>query len=84
MVCGLSSSRHKTLGSNSCGGAANPSRLLLRVVLDQDGQADVPAAGDGFSIGMSALGHKRTFSDAEAMSALPPKVDMCSALADVR
>ena len=25
---------------------------------------------------MSALGHKRTFCDAEAMSALPPKADI--------
>jgi hypothetical protein len=32
---------------------------------------------------MSALGHKQTFCDAEAMSALPPIADMCSALADV-
>ena len=28
---------------------------------------------------MSALGHKRTFAAAKAMSALPPKADMCSA-----
>jgi hypothetical protein len=33
---------------------------------------------------MSALGHKRTFCGAGAMSALPPKADMCSALAHVR
>ena len=33
---------------------------------------------------MSALGHKRTFCDAEAMSALHPKADMCSALVHVR
>ena len=33
---------------------------------------------------MSALGHKQTFRDAKAMSALPPKADMCSALAHVR
>jgi len=33
---------------------------------------------------MSALGHKQTFRDAEAMSALPPKADICSALAYVR
>ena len=33
---------------------------------------------------MSALGHKRTFCAAEAMSALPPKADMCGALANVR
>jgi hypothetical protein len=26
---------------------------------------------------MSALGHKRTFALQEAMSALPPKADMC-------
>ena len=29
---------------------------------------------------MSALGHKRTFRDAGAMSALPPIADMCGAL----
>ena len=34
--------------------------------------------------GMSALGHKRTFCDAGAMSALPPKADMCGAQAHVR
>src|SRR4029077_13668366 len=33
---------------------------------------------------MSALGHKRTFCDAGAMSALPPKADICSAIGDVR
>jgi len=33
---------------------------------------------------MSALGHKRTFCAVEAMSALSPKADMCSALTDVR
>ena len=32
---------------------------------------------------MSALGHKQTFRDAEAMSALPPKADVCGALAHV-
>ena len=33
---------------------------------------------------MSALGHKRTFCDAEVMSALGPKVDMCVATRNVR
>ena len=33
---------------------------------------------------MSALGHKRTFAAQNGMSALPPKADMCGALADVR
>jgi hypothetical protein len=33
---------------------------------------------------MSALGHKRTFRSAIAMSALPPKADMCGATRDVR
>jgi len=33
---------------------------------------------------MSALGHKRTFAPQKVMSALPPKANMCSALADVR
>ena len=33
---------------------------------------------------MSALGHKRTFRAAMAMSALPPKADMCGATRDVR
>ena len=33
---------------------------------------------------MSALGHKRTFCAAEAMSALPPKADMCDAKTNVR
>ena len=33
---------------------------------------------------MSALGQKRTFAVRNGMSALPPKADMCSALADVR
>ena len=32
---------------------------------------------------MSALGHKRTFRGVNAMSALPPKADMCSATKDV-
>ena len=32
---------------------------------------------------MSALGHKRTFAVQKAMSALPPKADICSAPADV-
>jgi hypothetical protein len=33
---------------------------------------------------MSALGHKRTLTLAQPMSALPPKVDMCGATRDVR
>jgi hypothetical protein len=33
---------------------------------------------------MSALGQKETFRDAGAMSALPPKADMCSATRYVR
>jgi hypothetical protein len=33
---------------------------------------------------MSALGHKRTFALRNAMSALPPKADMCGATRDVR
>ena len=33
---------------------------------------------------MSALGQKRTFAVQKGMSALPPKADMCSALAHVR
>ena len=33
---------------------------------------------------MSALGHKRTFAVQNVMSALPPKADICSALAYVR
>ena len=33
---------------------------------------------------MSALGQKRTFAPQNVMSALPPKADMCSALAHVR
>jgi hypothetical protein len=33
---------------------------------------------------MSALGHQQTFREAGAMSALPPKADMCSAQADIR
>jgi|RhiMetStandDraft_4_1073278.scaffolds.fasta_scaffold01442_4 hypothetical protein len=32
---------------------------------------------------MSVLGHKRTFAVQKVMSALPPKADMCSALAHV-
>ena len=38
----------------------------------------------GECLAISALGHERTFRDAIAMSALPPKADMCGALADVR
>jgi hypothetical protein len=33
---------------------------------------------------MSALGHKRTYAPQQAMSALPPKADMCGAASDVR
>ena len=33
---------------------------------------------------MSALGHKRTCAAQKVMSALPPKADMCGALAHVR
>ena len=36
------------------------------------------------AIGMSALGHKRTFAVQNGMSALPSKADMCSAQAHVR
>jgi hypothetical protein len=32
---------------------------------------------------MSALGHKQTFAVQKGMSALPPKADMCGALARV-
>src|SRR5215470_639377 len=32
---------------------------------------------------MSALGHERTYAVQKAMSALPPKADMCSALGHV-
>src|SRR5262245_2326701 len=35
------------------------------------------------SASMSALGHKRRFALQWAMSALPPKADICSALAHV-
>ena len=34
--------------------------------------------------GMSALGQKQTFAVQKVMSALPPKADMCGALAHVR
>jgi hypothetical protein len=33
---------------------------------------------------MSALGHKQTCAAQTGMSALPPKAEMCGALADVR
>jgi len=33
---------------------------------------------------MSALGQKQTFAVQQTMSALPPKADMCDALAHVR
>jgi hypothetical protein len=33
---------------------------------------------------MSALGQKQTYAAQQVMSALPPKADMCSALAHVR
>ena len=33
---------------------------------------------------MSALGQKQTFAAQKRMSALPPKADICSALAGVR
>jgi hypothetical protein len=33
---------------------------------------------------MSALGQKQTFALQKAMSALPPKADMCDAIAHVR
>ena len=33
---------------------------------------------------MSALGHKRTYAVQQAMSALPPRADMCGATRDVR
>ena len=33
---------------------------------------------------MSALGQKQTFAVHKAMSALPPKADMCDATRDVR
>ena len=33
---------------------------------------------------MSALGQKQTFAPQKAMSALPPKADMCGAARDVR
>jgi hypothetical protein len=33
---------------------------------------------------MSALGHKQTLALQQTMSALPPKADICSALAHVR
>ena len=53
-------------------------RLLRAAVKSQQ----LPGAAAGYC--MSALGHKRTFAVQNAMSALPPKADMCSALADVR
>ena len=41
--------------------------------------------GVGFGLDpMSALGQKRTYAAQQPMSALPPKADMCSALAYVR
>ena len=33
---------------------------------------------------MSALGQKQTFATQKGMFALPPKADICSAVADVR
>jgi hypothetical protein len=46
-------------------------------------KADVPAARKSSSIAMSALGQKQTCAPQKAMSALPPKADICSALAHV-
>jgi len=37
-----------------------------------------------WGIAMSALGQKQTFAVQNGMSALPPKADICSALAQVR
>jgi hypothetical protein len=33
---------------------------------------------------MSALGHKQTYAVQKGMSGLPPKADICGAVADVR
>ena len=42
------------------------------------------APGGRLADPMSASGHKRTFAVQNSMSALPPKADMCGALAYVR
>src|SRR5262249_1047620 len=44
----------------------------------------VAVTGAGWNDQMSALGHKRTFRPPIALSALPPKADICSAPAHVR
>jgi len=38
----------------------------------------------GAAVAMSALGQKQTCAVQDAMSALPPKADMCGATRDVR
>jgi len=40
--------------------------------------------GRGATPDLSALVHKQTYAPQNAMSALPPKADMCGATRDVR
>jgi hypothetical protein len=53
--------------------------MVLDWALETRHRRDIPVAR-----GMSALGQKQTFAMQQGMSALPPKADMCGALADVR
>jgi hypothetical protein len=45
---------------------------------------DIRSIALGKGLHMSALGQKQTFCDAIAMSALPPKADICGVARDVR
>jgi hypothetical protein len=57
---------------------AQSANYLAFIQLDRSPRADIDP------IGMSALGQKQTFATHKGMSALPPKADMCSAIAYVR
>jgi hypothetical protein len=60
------------------------SRRLIAAPEAQEEASYPPKPARWKGLAMSALGQKRTFAVQNAMSALPPKADMCSALGDVR
>ena len=61
-----------------------PPRLREDQRIESDEGLEGPKMNFPHATRMSALGHKRTFCDAGAMSALPPKADICSAITNVR
>src|SRR5262245_29528687 len=60
------------------------SRRFIAAPMHRGGHCIGPNRRAGRGLLMSALGQKQTYAVQRGMSTLPPKPDMCGALADVR